>query len=121
MILSEDLWNGFIFPKDSKGKIKSNLVKKWIAEVNYKSLLFNELLSHESIIELRSLGFMFAVELASEEKVNQVIHQLLEKGIIGFYFLSCRNAFRLAPPLCITEDEIKWACKEITEVLDGST
>ena len=95
--------------------------EKWIAEVNYKSLLFNELLSHESIIELRSLGFMFAVELASEEKVNQVIHQLLEKGIIGFYFLSCRNAFRLAPPLCITEDEIKWACKEITEVLDGST
>ena len=95
--------------------------EKWIDEVNYKSLLFNELLSHESIIELRSLGFMFAVELASEEKVNQVIHQLLEKGIIGFYFLSCRNAFRLAPPLCITEDEIKWACKEITEVLDGST
>ncbi len=94
--------------------------EKWIDKVYYKSKLFNQLLSHESIIELRSVGFMFAVELASEEKVNEVIHQLLERGIIGFYFLSCRNAFRLAPPLCITEDEIKWACKEITEVLDGS-
>ena len=93
--------------------------ENWIEQVKHKSQLFNELISHKSIVELRSIGFMFAVELASEEKVNEVINALLDRGIIGFYFLSCRDAFRLAPPLCITEDEIKWACDQINEVLEG--
>ena len=93
--------------------------ENWIEKVKHKSQLFNELISHKSIVELRSIGFMFAVELASEEKVNEVINALLDRGIIGFYFLSCRDAFRLAPPLCITEDEIKWACDQINEVLEG--
>lgn len=93
--------------------------ENWIEKVKHKSQLFNELISHKSIVELRSIGFMFAVALASEEKVNEVINALLDRGIIGFYFLSCRDAFRLAPPLCITEDEIKWACDQINEVLEG--
>ena len=93
--------------------------EKWINNIHHKSQLFKRLLTHKSIVELRSFGFMFAVELVSEEKVNKVIEALLERGIIGFYFLSCRNAFRLAPPLCITEEEIKYACEEINAVLDG--
>jgi 4-aminobutyrate aminotransferase-like enzyme len=62
---------------------------------------------------------MMAVELASEAQVSRVIQSLLEKGVIGFYFLSCRNAFRLAPPLCITLDQIDFACDCIAEALDA--
>lgn len=90
----------------------------WLSEVEGKAALFNSLLKHDAIIEVRQAGFMLAVELESENLVYQVIDLLLEKGIFGFYFLSCRNAFRLAPPLCITKEEIKWACTEIIDAID---
>jgi acetylornithine/N-succinyldiaminopimelate aminotransferase len=94
--------------------------EKWIEDIGYKSQLFSDLLKHKSIVELRRFGFMMAVELSSEDMVNRVINDLLDKGIIGFYFLSCRNAFRLAPPLCISEDEIRWACAEIIKSIDAA-
>lgn len=90
----------------------------WLAHVDSKGALFQSLLSTNSVKEVRQIGLMMAVELENEERVNQVINVLLERGIIGFYFLSCRNAFRLAPPLCITEEEIRWACHEIVEVIE---
>ncbi|MDP4662981.1 MAG: aspartate aminotransferase family protein [Salibacteraceae bacterium] len=91
--------------------------ENWINEVAEKAKRFRELLQHTSIVEMRQFGFMMAVELKSEEQVINVINSLLERGIFGFYFLSCRNAFRLAPPLCITMDEIEWACIQIVECI----
>jgi acetylornithine/N-succinyldiaminopimelate aminotransferase len=90
----------------------------WVNQIEHKSQIFKELLNSKSIVELRQFGFMMAVELESEENVNSVINDLLDRGIIGFYFLSCRNAFRLAPPLCISEDEIRWACAEIVAAIE---
>lgn len=87
--------------------------ESWISEVDEKGALFAQLLVHPEIKELRQIGLMMAVELEDEDKVNRVINALKERGIIGFYFLSCRNAFRLAPPLCITEEEVRWACDQI--------
>jgi len=34
------------------------------------------------------------------------------------YFLFCDSAFRIAPPLVINEDEIRWACRQILLLLD---
>ena len=61
---------------------------------------------------------MMDVELHTPEEVNTVISSLLSQGIIGFYFLSTRNAFRLAPPLCISVEEIEWAASIIQKSLD---
>ena len=47
--------------------------------------------------------------MESTEKVAQVVTNCLEKGLIGFWFLSTPTAFRLSPPLSITEEEIKIA------------
>ncbi len=90
----------------------------WIAHVDAKGALLKSLLTHPEIVEVRQIGLMLAVELESEERVVEVISSLLERGMIGFYFLSCRNAFRLAPPLCITEDQIKEAGAAIVECLE---
>lgn len=89
----------------------------WLGLVVEKGELFKELLAHKRIKEVRQIGLMLAVELESAEQVDTVIAELLKRGIIGFYFLSTRNAFRLAPPLCISEDEIRWASAEILAVL----
>jgi len=90
----------------------------WIAGADRKGALFKQLLRHPRIAEVRQIGLMMAVELESEHVANAVINDLLHEGVIGFYFLSCRNAFRLAPPLCITEEEINWACNKIIASLE---
>jgi acetylornithine/N-succinyldiaminopimelate aminotransferase len=92
-------------------------LEPWLAEVDHKGALFTSLLQHPSIKEVRQIGLMMAVELHHADLVDRVIERLLHRGIIGFYFLSTREAFRLAPPLCITEDEIRTAAATIVEVL----
>jgi len=89
----------------------------WIAQVHSKGALFKERLYHPKIKEVRQIGLMLAVELESAEQVDDVIQRLLKKGIIGSYFLSTRHSFRLAPPLCITEEESRSACKLIVECI----
>lgn len=86
--------------------------------VNAKGNLLASLLIHPIVKEIRYRGLFFAVELDSFETVQKVVNKCLERGIIGFWFISCNNAFRLAPPLTITEEEIRKACIVITEVFD---
>jgi acetylornithine/N-succinyldiaminopimelate aminotransferase len=93
--------------------------ESWLSEVKAKGERIKNALVHKNIKEVRQFGLMLAVELSTEEQVVQVIDQLLERGILGFYFLSCRNAFRLAPPLCITNEQIDWACEQILECMVG--
>lgn len=75
--------------------------------------LFKELLVHTKIVELRGRGLMLAVELGDAEKVQRVVMGCLKRGVLGFWFLSCPTAFRIAPPLCITEELVREACAVI--------
>ncbi|NHB67181.1 aspartate aminotransferase family protein [Perlabentimonas gracilis] len=85
-----------------------------------KANLFLEILSnHPKILSIRSYGLFMAVELGSFDKVQQVIKQGLEKGFLTDWFLFCDTAFRIAPPLTITDDEIRAVCRVILEVLDS--
>lgn len=93
--------------------------EEWIHEVDEKGSLFKALLHHQRIKEVRQIGLMIAVEMEGAEQVDAIIAELLNRGIIGFYFLSTRNAFRLAPPLCISEEEIRWSCAEIIATIEG--
>ena len=83
-----------------------------------KAMLFNRLLQHQQIKEVRQLGLMLAVELKNEEKVQQVVLEGLKQGVILFWFLSTPNAFRLAPPLNISEEDIKKGCTIILNLLN---
>jgi acetylornithine/N-succinyldiaminopimelate aminotransferase len=92
--------------------------ENWINEAEEKGQLIKKLIRHSEIVEVRQIGLMLAVELESESMVNLVIESLLRRGLIGFYFLSCRNAIRLAPPLCISKDEIHWFCGQIIDAIN---
>lgn len=81
--------------------------------------LFKELLQHPSIVEVRGPGLMLAVDLGSAEQVQQVVHRCLADGVLGFWFLSCPTAFRIAPPLNISEEEVREACGVILRALDA--
>lgn len=91
---------------------------KLLTEIDEKANLFHQLLVHDQIVEVRQLGLMLAIELKDEEQVKQVVLKGLEKGIILFWFLSTPTAFRLAPPITISQSEIKQACSTIIELLN---
>ena len=60
---------------------------------------------------------MIAIELENEEKVNKAIELALADGVIIYWFLSTRNAFRISPPLNIDPVEIRKACNILLGVL----
>lgn len=99
--------------------LQTLLEEDYIAQVPAKEKLFLELLQHPRILDVRSAGLWLAVELSSFEEVQAVIHHCLESGLITDWFLFNDRSLRIAPPLIITEAEIRKACAIILEGLDG--
>lgn len=93
----------------------------WIDEVEHKANLFKKYLNHPAIQEIRNKGLMMAVEFESFELVKAIIDNALELGILTDWFLFHNNALRLAPPLIITEEEIRIACDIILEAIEKCT
>ena len=90
-----------------------------ISQVAGKEKLFREsLCSHPLIQQIRSKGLMIAVELKDADKVSQVMKKCVEKGVILDIFLFRANSFRIAPPLTITEDQIRESSAIILEAMD---
>lgn len=94
--------------------------EKIIDSVETKGKLFDMYLQHPSIKEVRRIGLFFAIDFESEEKVQRIVKKALELGVVCFWFLSCPASFRIAPPLTITEQEIKESCRLILEAIEAS-
>lgn len=99
--------------------LQTLLQEDYIAQVKPKEKLFRELLQHPAIREVRSAGLWLAVELEDFDFIQQVIKICLEQGLITDWFLFNNRSLRIAPPLIISEEEIRWACKVILEAIDA--
>jgi len=93
--------------------LEENLLDK----VNEKAQLFTQLLNHEKIKEVRNQGLMMAVEFEDFDTLKPIIDRAIVNGVITDWFLFCDNSMRIAPPLIITEEEIRFACKTILEAI----
>ena len=82
--------------------------------------LFEALLhDHPAVREIRRSGLLLAVELGSSERLFRAMALLKEAGYLSDWFLFCDTAFRISPPLTITEEQIRECCAHIrTQVLD---
>ena len=89
------------------------LDEKMLDDVAKKSQLFKDLLIHPKIKEVRGKGLMLAAEFESFEVLKPIIDKAIEKGVITDWFLYCDNSMRIAPPLIITETQIKESCEVI--------
>jgi acetylornithine/succinyldiaminopimelate/putrescine aminotransferase len=83
-----------------------------------KSLTFRNELIHPLIEEIRGEGLLLAVRLAKPEFVSYMISHAPDRGLLLDYFLFCPGAFRIAPPLIISNDEISEACCRLKNLLD---
>ena len=98
--------------------LKTLLDTDLIAQVKAKELLFRQLLVHPAIVELRSAGLWMAVELPDFDFVQQVIRHCLEQGLVTDWFLFNSRSLRIAPPLIITEAEIRAACRILLDAIE---
>ncbi len=85
-----------------------------------KSALLKKELNHPLIADIRGEGLLLAVQLRSPEHVQKVIANAPAHGLVLDYFLFCSDAFRIAPPLVISDDEIKYACRQLLSLLDDT-
>ena len=92
---------------------------KLLNKLEEKGQLFEDLLSHSLVKEIRRKGLFFAIELETADLVQQVVEGCKERGVLTFWFLSNPQSFRIAPPLIITEQEIKASCEVIIEVMNS--
>jgi acetylornithine/succinyldiaminopimelate/putrescine aminotransferase len=98
--------------------IKVILENGFLNEVELKGAKFEKLINHPAIVEVRRKGMMFAFEFESEEIVSRIVQECLNNGVICFWFLSCPDSFRIAPPLTITDEEIEKACAIINDAIE---
>lgn len=92
--------------------------ENYIAEVPKKEAVLHEMLHHEKILHVRTAGLWAAVEMKDFDTVQAVIKKCLEKGLITDWFLFNDRSLRIAPPLLITEEEIREGCRIILESMD---
>lgn len=93
------------------------LEEKIIDAVFEKEKIFLECLHHPKIKKIRSRGLMFALEFENFDQNKKVIDRLIEKGVFTDWFLFAPECLRMVPPLIITDDKIRNACKIIQEVV----
>ena len=91
-----------------------------LVSVESKGKLIETLLQHPKVMAVRRIGLMFAFDFDSEERVNKIVQYAKEHGVICYWFLSHPNSFRIAPPLTISEEEIKEACAVIWQAIENS-
>ncbi|WP_428657241.1 aspartate aminotransferase family protein [Runella sp.] len=101
--------------------VQDTLSSRRELSITEKGELIHSLLKHPKIKEIRGRGLMLAVEFESFEVLKPIIDRAIQKtptGVITDWFLFCDNSMRLAPPLIITEEQIREACAIILEVID---
>ena len=75
-------------------------------------------LKHPKIKGIRGLGLFYALEFEDFDQLKRVIDRAIELGVISDWFLFCDNSMRIAPPLIISEAEIKQACSLILKAIE---
>lgn len=86
-----------------------------LAGVEEKAILFRQLLDTPKIKEIRGLGLMMCLQLETFDQVYQVSSYCASQGLMIDWYLHCETALRVAPPLTISEPEIRKACEIILQ------
>jgi acetylornithine/succinyldiaminopimelate/putrescine aminotransferase len=95
---------------------KANLIEK--AEAKGK-IFKNALKGNPLIKDIRQIGLMIGLDTESEEIMNRLMSQFLRNGLITDRFLFRPNAFRIAPPLIISDNEIEITVNLILKSLNN--
>jgi acetylornithine/succinyldiaminopimelate/putrescine aminotransferase len=95
------------------------LDNRLVDQVERKGLRYeNALKDAPNVLEIRRSGLLMAVELGTSDKLFQIMALFKEHGIMSDWFLFCDTAFRISPPLTISDEEIDDSCHIILNCLN---
>ena len=96
------------------------LDNRLVDQVERKGLRYeNALKDAPNVLEIRRSGLLMAVELGTSDKLFQIMALFKEHGIMSDWFLFCDTAFRISPPLTISDEEIDDSCQIILRCLEN--
>ena len=95
------------------------LSERLTEQADAKGALYEKLLSgHPAVRGIRRAGLLLAVEYENSETTARIVLRAIEAGLMTEWFLFHDTAMRIAPPLTITEAEIRESCAILLRVLD---
>ncbi len=96
--------------------------EKLMNDIERKSDLIRSLLVHPAIKNIKGKGFMLSIDFEDADLNMKIIETCVKNGLIVDWFLFNSHSMRIAPPLIITDEEIKTACdiilKSIAEAVN---
>lgn len=101
-----------------KAALEVLLDGNFISEVKRKEKILQQYLVHPAIISHRSAGLWMSLQFSSDELNRAIIHQCIRNGLITDWFLFAGNRLRIAPPLIITDEQLKEMCAVILKSID---
>ncbi|MBL4561064.1 MAG: aspartate aminotransferase family protein [Labilibaculum sp.] len=103
----------------AKAALEVLLEENIVDDVQRKGELFVSLLKdHPMVKGFRQLGLFIAVIVESKEIMIQIMKEAYEIGVIMDAFLFCDGAYRIAPPLNITDEEIHHASDLLIQAMN---
>lgn len=96
------------------------LASDWIKTApNLIRDLGEALLQHPLVQRVHLFGAWMAVEFADDATAQSIIHRAVKHGLITDWFLFAPNCMRIAPPLCISSEEMQTVIKKLLKVLNA--
>lgn len=102
----------------AKATVDTILDENLLQDVQRKADLFHQQLQHPKIKQIRNRGLLMAVEFESFDVLKPIIDKAIELGVLTDWFLFNNRSMRIAPPLIISDEEIKKACAIITQAIE---
>ncbi|MFM2439352.1 MAG: hypothetical protein RLZ16_349 [Bacteroidota bacterium] len=90
----------------------------WIHEVQTKEAYLIAHLTHPAIVHRSYKGLWMSLQFSSAELTKKIAAACVANGIITDWFLFAEDKIRIAPPLCITIEELAFSVEKIQLSID---
>ena len=82
------------------------LQEDWMKEVKEKEQILVDQLIHPAIVHRNHKGLWMSLQFDSSKLAKKIAAACVQNGIITDWFLFAEDRIRIAPPLCITKNEL---------------
>ncbi len=97
------------------------LSESYIDNIKEKEAILLREAQHPAILDIKTAGLWASLRFESFDVNLKIIRQCISNGLISDWFLFAADRMRIAPPLCITNEELYKACSVILESIESVT